>query len=156
MKTASMLKKLHKQTRFWEGLWQRWANLESLTYFAIIGFALLLVTSTYNLLTAGLILHDAATSFAVALRQAQTTARDRNNNIRVSIKSATADRPCSFIVQEGASLLCEKAFPEGVSVVGIVKFDPQGVPFLPTHFIFRKLGSELQVEVNTKGEVSIP
>lgn len=107
-------------------------------------------------LIAGLALHDAATQFAVALRQAQTIARDRNSCIRIGIKPATPEAPCRYVIQDGALEIAQGKFPSGVSASGVTELDPHGVPLASARFDFRKYTNKLTVMIDEKGIVSIP
>jgi hypothetical protein len=121
----------------------------------VIGVVVMLIQLAERL-TAGLIVHDAATGFAVVLRHAQGVARDRNAYIRVRIEPATPDRSGRYVIEDGDEVVERKNFPSGLSASGETTVDPHGVPLAPATFSFRKFGSQVRVQLDAKGLVSIP
>lgn len=141
------------------GLWalrHRLTRVELLVAtICVIGLVVMLFQLAERL-TAGLLVQDTASRFAVVVRHAQGVARDRNAYIRVRIEPATPDRPGQYVIEEGGTVVERKSFPSGLSASGEATVDPHGVPLAPATFSFRKFGSQVRVELDARGLVSIP
>ncbi|HEY9869450.1 MAG TPA: hypothetical protein V6D08_09825 [Candidatus Obscuribacterales bacterium] len=141
------------------GLWalrRRLTRVELLVATICVIAVVVMLMQLAERLTAGLLVQDTASRFAVIIRHAQGVARDRNAYIRVRIEPAAPDRPGRYVIEEGDTVLERKNFPSGLSASGETTVDPHGVPLAPATFSFRKFGSQVEVEIDAKGLVSIP
>lgn len=151
-----MFRGLYHRLPLLKDFWLNSARMDILTFLAAVAALSLLFATTLDHITAGLVLQESASKLALALREAESIARDRNCNISAYISTTKTRASSLLVVEDGSHTFLEQPFPEGVSVVGSITFDQHGVPIMPTHFVFRKLGTEIHVDVNANSEVTIP
>jgi hypothetical protein len=110
----------------------------------------------YDQTMAPLAVHDNAARFASQLRDAQTYARDNGVPVNVDVHPARPSRPSYYVISSKAGPVRRDFFTNGVTAVGRILLDEQGVPTARTKIAFRKGFVRRDVVMGSDGVVSIP
>jgi hypothetical protein len=110
----------------------------------------------YDQTMAPLAVHDNAAKFASLLRDAQTYARDNGVPVNVDVHPARPSRPSYFTVSSRQRAIRRDFFTHGVTAVGRILLDEQGVPTARTKITFRKGFVRRDVVMEPDGLVFIP
>jgi hypothetical protein len=101
-------------------------------------------------------LHDNGAKFATAVRDAQQVARDKGTPLLILVLPARPGIASSYAVYEGNTKLREGTFSKGITAVGKITLDSQGVPGVRTQISLHKGMSHREVIVDANGTVTMP
>ena len=127
---------------------------------ALVFAALLIVIPffAYRIVdTAGtaLMVQNTAADLVKDLIKAKEIARDFHIGVAVTSAPASANEPCSYLIQSDSKTIEQVVLPNGVSIAGSVTFNDGGLPQNPSAFIIAKGGRTAIVQINREGSTSV-
>jgi hypothetical protein len=102
-----------------------------------------------------LMVQNTAVDLVRDLIRAREIAKDYGLVITVSSALSTGSDPCSYLIQNGTRTIEQVVLPRGVSMVGSVTFNEEGMPRNRASFIVNKGTRTTYVEVDTQGQTSL-
>lgn len=97
-----------------------------------------------------------ALQFAQVLKKAKEDALQSRSIITVKLVPATMHEPAKYSLVRGNDLMDEQALPNAISGSGLVRFDPEGVPFEAADFEFRKGTRTVKLSIDSHGAITFP
>src|SRR5262249_20239646 len=90
------------------------------------------------------------------LIRAKELSRDLMKPVTLTSKPAAKDQPFRYVIEKEGKTLSEVDLPSGVSLIGSVTFDKQGLPETRASFVLSNGPNTISVEVDPKGLVTVP
>lgn len=106
--------------------------------------------------TTQLAVKNSAVDLVNDLIRCKSLAKQHQVSITLTSRPPTAVMPAAYMIQDEEKTVEEVRLPKGVSMIGSVTFNPQGLPNAPASFIVSKGIRIAHVEVDRDGRIQFP
>jgi xanthine/uracil/vitamin C permease (AzgA family) len=137
---------------FWPPLIRKFETLVFAAMLIVIPFFAFRVVDTAG---TALMVQNTAADLVKDIIKAKEIARNFNVSVTVTSVPAIGAEPSCYLIQSNSKTIEQVQLPNGVSIVGSITFNEDGLPQRPAPFIITKGGRTSTVQVNREGATSV-
>ena len=138
--------------------WKKSWNFERLLFVLLVLFLPVLIVQSYEGVVSAIAFNHEVGNFVTELRGLKSMAHDNNTSVYIKARPASPDGFSSYHISFGKAELGQREvrLPAGLTIAGLVNFDPQGVPNGPCEMTLRSGLNVRKIKIDRQGTIMAP